>query len=174
VLAVRLAACCERPIPKMLWIEHIRTNRDILREADARHYQPPWAWRIVVHDLSPFDPNASFKGLGRSTDRVCPHKCAYVLGTDLNRSESSRPLACPLLSLPPPLANVAIAASRVAALRSSGCPKARVHPMDSRLARRRSFMMRGRPLRSVHRIQGLIAQCSQLIECVCFLSSATA
>src|SRR6516162_11060144 len=31
-----------------------------------------------------------------------------------------------------------------------------VHAMDSRLARRRSFMMRGRPQRSVHRIQGLI------------------
>jgi hypothetical protein len=28
--------------------------------------------------------------------------------------------------------------------------------MDSRLARRRSFMMRGRPQPSVHRIQGLI------------------
>jgi hypothetical protein len=77
------------------------------------HCQPPAAWRIVVHDLSPFDPNASFKGLGRSTDRVCPPKCAYVLGVDLNRSESSRQPACPGLSLPPPLANAAIAASRV-------------------------------------------------------------
>jgi hypothetical protein len=35
----------------MLWIEHIRTNRDNLGEADARHCQPPGAWRIVVHDL---------------------------------------------------------------------------------------------------------------------------
>jgi hypothetical protein len=41
-------------------------------------------------------------------------------------------------------------------VRSSGCPKARVHAMDSRLTRRRSFMMRGRPQRSGHRIQGLI------------------
>src|SRR4029077_12239767 len=88
MLAVPLATCCERPIPNMLWIEHIRTNRDILGEADARHCQPPGAWRIVVHDLSSFDPNASFKGLGRSTDRVCP-KCGYVLGVDLNRSESA-------------------------------------------------------------------------------------
>src|SRR4029077_10828409 len=76
MLAVPLATCCERPIPKMLWIEHIRTNRDVLGEADARHCQPPGAWRIVVHDLSPFD--------GPSV----PPKCAYVLGVDLNRSES--------------------------------------------------------------------------------------
>jgi hypothetical protein len=58
MLAVPLATCCERPIPKMLWIEHIRTKRDILGEADARHCQPPGAWRIVVHDLSPFDRGA--------------------------------------------------------------------------------------------------------------------
>src|SRR5215471_21678980 len=32
----------------------------------------------------------------------------------------------------------------------------RVHATDSRLARWRSFMMRGRPQRSVYRIQGLI------------------
>jgi hypothetical protein len=29
MLAVALATCSERPIPKMLWTEHIRTNRDI-------------------------------------------------------------------------------------------------------------------------------------------------
>ena len=46
--------------------------------------------------------------------------------------------------------------SQCVGVRSSGCPKARVHAMHSRLARRRSFMMRGRPQRSVHRIQGLI------------------
>src|SRR6478735_1660935 len=82
MLAVRLATCCERPIPKMLWIEHIRTNREILGEADARHCQPPGAWRIVVHDLSPFDLNVD--------EPSVRHKCAYVLGIDLNRSESSR------------------------------------------------------------------------------------
>jgi hypothetical protein len=88
MLAVGLAVCCKRPIPKILCIERIRTNRDILREADARHCQPPGAWRIVVHhDLSPFDPNASFKSVGR-LDRVCPRKCPCVLGIDLNRSES--------------------------------------------------------------------------------------
>jgi hypothetical protein len=42
MLDARLAAFRERP--KILWIEHIRTNRDILREADARHCQPPVAW----------------------------------------------------------------------------------------------------------------------------------
>jgi hypothetical protein len=26
--------------------DHIRGTRDILRETDARHYQPPGAWRI--------------------------------------------------------------------------------------------------------------------------------
>ena len=57
---VRLAALRERPIPKILWIEHIRTNGDTLREADARHCQPPGAWRIGVHhDLPPFGPDAS-------------------------------------------------------------------------------------------------------------------
>jgi hypothetical protein len=44
-----------------------------------------------------------------------PWKRPQVLGVDLNPSESSRPLACPRLSLPPPLANAAIAASRLAA-----------------------------------------------------------
>jgi hypothetical protein len=88
MLAVPLATCCERPIPNTLWIEHIRTNRDILGEADARHCQPPGAWRIVVHDLSPFDPNASFKGLGRFDGSSVPHKYAHVLGTNLKRSES--------------------------------------------------------------------------------------
>jgi hypothetical protein len=84
MLAVPLATCCKRPIPQMLWIEHIRTNRDILGEADARHCQPPGAWRIVVHDLSPFDLNVD--------EPSVRHKCAYVLGTDLNRSETGRPL----------------------------------------------------------------------------------
>ena len=52
MLDVRLAAFRERPIPKILWIEHIPTNRDILWEADARHCQPPGAWRIGVHHVS--------------------------------------------------------------------------------------------------------------------------
>jgi len=52
IMTVPLATCCERPIPKMLWTEHIRTNRDILGEADARHCQPSGAWRIVVRALS--------------------------------------------------------------------------------------------------------------------------
>ena len=83
MLAVPLAMCCERPISKMLWIEHIRTNREILGEADARHCQPPGAWRIVVHDLSPFDPIASLKGLGPIDGTSVPNKCAYVLGVGL-------------------------------------------------------------------------------------------
>src|SRR6266446_9913338 len=58
MLAVRLAVCQERPVPKILGIGHIRTNRDALREADARHCQPPGAGRIGSHhDLSPFGPN---------------------------------------------------------------------------------------------------------------------
>jgi hypothetical protein len=88
MLAVPLATCCERPIPKMLWIEHIRTNRDVLGEADARHCQPPGAWRIVVHDLSPFDPQCVTQERGPIDGPSVPSKCAYVLGVDLNRSES--------------------------------------------------------------------------------------
>jgi len=42
-----------------------------------------------------------------------PDQDGQVLGADLNRSESSRQPACPRLSLPPPLANAALAASRV-------------------------------------------------------------
>jgi hypothetical protein len=39
-----------------------------------------------------------------------PDQDGQVLGVDLNRSESSRQPACPGLSLPPPLANAAMAA----------------------------------------------------------------
>ena len=49
-----------RPVSENLQIEHFRTNRDVLWEADCRHCQPPGAWRIGVHhDLSPFGPNAT-------------------------------------------------------------------------------------------------------------------
>jgi hypothetical protein len=81
MLDVRLAAFHERPIPKILWIEHIRTSRDILREADARHCQPPGAWRIGVHhDLPPFGLMRQFGELGRLTDRVCPQMPPPSLG----------------------------------------------------------------------------------------------
>ena len=113
MLAVRLATCCERPIPKMLWTEHIRTDRDILGEADARHCQPPGAWRIVVHDLSPFDPQCVTQERGPIDGPSVPHKCAYVLGIDLNRSESSRQLGLAANPFP----SAAIAASRVAGRR---------------------------------------------------------
>jgi hypothetical protein len=56
MLAVRLAV----PIPKILWIEHIRINRDILWETDARHCQRPGAWQMRVHhDLSPLGLSAA-------------------------------------------------------------------------------------------------------------------
>src|SRR5437763_15021827 len=89
MLAVPLATCCERPSRKCSGSSTFGPTEIFWGEADGRHCQPRGAWRILVHDLSPFDPNASFKGLGRSTDRVCPPKCAFVLGVNLNRPESS-------------------------------------------------------------------------------------
>jgi hypothetical protein len=89
MLDARLAAFRERPIPKILWIEHIRTNRDILREADARHCQPPGAWRIGVHhDLPPFGLMRQFEERGPIDRPSVPANAPYVLGIDLNRSES--------------------------------------------------------------------------------------
>jgi hypothetical protein len=89
MLDVRLAAFRGRPVPKILWIEHIRTNRDTLREADARHCQPSGAWRIGVHhDLPPFGPDASFEERGPFDGSSVPANAPYVLGIDLNRSES--------------------------------------------------------------------------------------
>jgi hypothetical protein len=77
MLDARPAAFRERPIPKILWIEHVPTNRDILREADARHCQPPGAWRVGVHhDLPPLGPDASiFEERGPIDGVECAHKC---------------------------------------------------------------------------------------------------
>jgi hypothetical protein len=99
MLHVPLAAFRERPIPKILWIEHIRTSRDILREADARHCQPPGAWRIGVHhDLPPFGLMRQFGERGPIDGPSVPTNAPYVLGIDLNRSESG--CRCSPLALP--------------------------------------------------------------------------
>ena len=117
MLDVRLAAFRERPIPKILWIEHIWTNRDTLREADARHCQPSGAWRIGVHhDLPPFGPDASD---GSSV----PANAPYVLGIDLNRSESRCGAADPSCTATQTIADHGAPEDRrTAGFRPGSCP----------------------------------------------------
>jgi hypothetical protein len=65
-----------RQVSKSPRIKHFRTNRDILGETDARHCQPPGAWRIGVHhDLSPVGRNASLKSAA-----IVPRKCSLCWG----------------------------------------------------------------------------------------------
>ena len=65
---------------------HVRTNRDILGESDARHCQRPGTWqKRVHHDLCPFARGRG--GSLRLPSRVCPHGTPTVLGINLNCSE---------------------------------------------------------------------------------------
>jgi hypothetical protein len=69
-------------------------NRRALRfvaHADLKVLDPVWTTAYITRNHSylvydtlfgtdTFDPNASFKGLGRSTDRVCPQSALMSLG----------------------------------------------------------------------------------------------
>ena len=47
-------------ISKSRPINHVRSNRDILRESDSRYSQRSGTWQMGVHhDLSPFGLNAA-------------------------------------------------------------------------------------------------------------------
>jgi hypothetical protein len=60
---VEATRCLSDKSPKAAPIEHVRANRDILGESDARHCHQPGTWQMGVHhDLSP-------SGLGAAGDR---------------------------------------------------------------------------------------------------------
>jgi hypothetical protein len=71
-------------------IEHVRTNRDILGESDARHCHRPGTWQMGVHhDLSPSGLGAA--GDRRVTQLLWPQGTSTVLGVNLKCSESRLP-----------------------------------------------------------------------------------
>jgi hypothetical protein len=72
-------------------IEHVRTNRYILGESDARHCHRPGTWQMGVHhDLSPSGLGAA--GDRRVTQQLWPNGTSTVLGIDLKCSESRLPV----------------------------------------------------------------------------------
>jgi hypothetical protein len=121
-------------------IEHVRTNRDILGESDARHCHRPGTWQMGVHhDLSP-------SGLGAAGDRrvtplLWPHGTSTVLGIDLKCSESGRrPLGRRPMSRPIPRGR-----NRVSENRRRGAPRSgQVQPRTGAAAVRHEYFPDGR------------------------------